>query len=420
MKVETKFGTQQGTQDSWVGKGEVITDGQDAHVVKRGSRVGVDDVPAKTEGSDNSAVLGNLPWIRLSQKLGHPVTYAQATRDAAEKIETYDKMFSKKRSDDIETRRGTGSITRGTEMLREKQRMAAIGQDLQFIQQAQQDQADERPIHEMSKNYNKGKDMPKYAWGADAWGNIVTSGLGMLGGIGQYLTAYNQKLNSPNVYAANPYERQALTTLAGLRDNPYNQLRAMQDVEARNRYATSQSGGLTGSQKYLANVASGIGMQRNYADILHRSNQLNNQYKAQWANAALQAGAGNAQRQQAANQYRDEAYARAHAARQQQMQMGLQNTLGQIQQYYANEFKRRQFDRTMDLYWAEQKAKYPEVYGDKKTTTTAGAFTPKNDIFTPKSLQSSILPGNINVLRYDDWRKIFELPIGNKAWRYGE
>lgn len=420
MKVETKFGTQQGTQDSWVGKGEVITDGNEAHVVKRGSRVGTDDVPAKTEGSDNSAVLGNLPWIRLSQQLGHPVTYAQATRDAAEKIETYDKMFSKKRSDDVETRRGTGSVTRSTEMLREKMRNKAIGQELQFIQQAQQDQADERPIHEASKSYNKGKDLPGYAWGADAWGNIVTSGLGMLGGIGQYISARKQKLNAPEIYAANPYERQALTTLAGLRDNPYNQLRAMQDVEARNRYATAQSGGLTGAQKYLANVASGIGMQRNYADVLSRSNQLNNQYKAQWANAALQTGTQTASRQQAANQYRDEAYARAHAARQQQMQMGLQNTLGQIQQYYANEFKRRQFDRTMDLYWAEMRAKHPELYGDKKSVTASGTFTPKNDFFTPKSLQGSILPGNANALRYDDWRKIFGLPIGDKAWRYGE
>lgn len=358
MKVETKFGTQQGTQDSWVGKGEVITDGNDAHVVKRGSRIGTDDVPAKTEGREDSAVLGNLPWIRLSQQLGHPITYAQATRSAAEKIETYDKLFSKKRSDDIETRRGTGSVTKTTETLREKARSRAIGQELGFIQQAQQDQATERPIHEMAKNYNKGKNLPCHAWGTDAWGNIITSGLGTLAGVGQYINARNQKLNSPDVYAPNQYERQGLTTLAGLRDNPYNQLRAMQDVEARNRFAMSQSGGLTGSQKYLANVSSGIGLQRNYADILYRSNQLNNQYKAAWANAAINAGQADAQRRQAANQYRDEAYARSHAARQQQMQMGIQNTLGAIQQYYANEFKRNQFDRTMALYWAEHEAKY--------------------------------------------------------------
>jgi hypothetical protein len=62
----------------------------------------------------------------------------------------------------------------------------------------------------------------------------------------------------------------------------------------------------------------------------------------------------------AANQYRDEAYARAHAARQQQMQMAVQNGLGQIQQYYANEFKRNQFNRMMELYWAEHNANHPK------------------------------------------------------------
>lgn len=357
MNVETKFGNKEGRQDSWVGKGEVLTDGDSAHVVRHGSRVGTDDVPAKTEGVDESAVLGNLPWIRMSQALGHPITYAEGTRDAATKIETYDKLYNKKRSDDVETRRGTGSITKATETLRERQRNAMIGQELALVNQATEDQATERPLHEMG-SYSCGKNMPKYDTG---WiPNAITSGLGIAASIGQYVNAYKQRLNNPNIYAANPYEQQALTTLAGLRDNPYNQLRAMQDVEARNRYAISQSGGLTGSQKYLANVAGGIGLQRNYADVLQRANAQNNQYKAQWASSALNAGNAVAQRMQAANQYRDDAYARAHAARQQQMQMAIQNGLGQVQQYYANEFKRDQFNRMMDLYWAEHNAKYPQ------------------------------------------------------------
>ena len=394
MKVETKFGTEQGGQDSWVGKGEVLTDGDSAHVVKRGSRVGTDDVPAKTEGDAQSAVLGNLPWIRMSQMLGHPVTYAEATRDAAEKIETYDKLYNKKRSDDIETRRGTGSVTRATEMLREKQRMASIGQELDLINQATQDQKEERPMHEMG-SYSCGKNLPKYDAG---WiPNAITAGLGLAASVGQYVNARNQKLNNPNIYAANPYEQQVLTTLAGLRDNPYNQFRAMQDVEARNRYAISQSGGLTGSQKYLANVAGGIGLQRNYADVLQRAHAQNNQYKAQWANAALQTGAQTAQRQMAANQYRDEAYAKSHAARQQQMQMAIQNGLGQVQQYYANEFKRDQFNRMMDLYWAEHKAKY----GDKPTAVN---INPATRTSTEKSIQA--MRNNIAPLRqsfYNNW-----------------
>lgn len=412
MKVETKFGTKQGGQDSWVGKGEVLTDGYWAHVVERGSRIGIDDVPAKTdsepaqsydEGKDGeTGVIGNNPWIKMSKILGQDITFAEATRDAAAKIEEYDNRFNKKLSDDIETRRGTGSVTRATNQLKNKMRESIVGNEVAFIQQALEDQKNERSVSDQDAGW-----IP----------NAITSGLGIAASIGQYINARNQKLNSPNIYAANPYEQQALTTLAGLRDNPYNQLRAMQDVEARNRYAISQSGGLTGSQKYLANVAGGIGLQRNYADVLQRAHAQNNQYKAQWANAALQTGAQAAQRQMAANQYRDEAYARAHAARQQQMQMAVQNGLGQIQQYYANEFKRNQFNRMMELYWAEHNANHP----NKNTTSTVPTtkFVPKNEIFTPKSLQGSILPGNTNALTYNDWRNIMGLPVGDKAWRYG-
>ena len=230
-------------------------------------------------------------------------------------------------------------------------------------------------MHEMG-SYDCGKNLPKYDAG---WiPNAITSGLGIAASIGQYVNARNQKLNSPNIYAANPYEQQALTALAGLRDNPYNQFRAMQDVEARNRYAISQSGGLTGSQRYLANVAGGIGLQRNYADVLQRAHTQNNQYKAQWANAALQTGAQAAQRQMAANQYRDEAYARAHAARQQQMQMAIQNGLGQVQQYYANEFKRNQFNRMMELYWAEQNANHPKRSEDANINPATRASAEKS------------------------------------------
>lgn len=418
MKVETKFGTKQGGQDSWVGKGEVLTDGYWTHVVERGSRIGIDDVPAKTEsetaqsydgGKDGeTGVIGNNPWIKMSKMLGQTITFAEATRDAATKIEQYDNKFNKKLSDDIETRRGTGSITRATNQLKNKMRESLVGNEVAFIQQALEDQKNERSASDQLDTYNCGKNLPKHDAG---WiPNAITSGLGIAASIGQYVNARNQKLNSPNIYAANPYEQQALTTLAGLRDNPYNQLKAMQDVEARNRYAISQSGGLTGSQKYLANVAGGIGLQRNYADVLQRAHTQNNQYKAQWANAALQTGAQTAQRQMAANQYRDEAYARSHAARQQQMQMAIQNGLGQVQQYYANEFKRNQFNRMMELYWAEQNAKYPQ-----KTSTIPHANSIGLGVYEKPDRGTVTLKNSLGPVggQYDlDYlRKIMQIPI---------
>jgi hypothetical protein len=39
-------------------------------------------------------------------------------------------------------------------------------------------------------------------------------------------------------------------------------------TEARNKYNINRIGGLSGAQKYLASVQSGIGLQKNIADII--------------------------------------------------------------------------------------------------------------------------------------------------------
>lgn len=311
-----------------------------------------------------------------------------------------------KHSDELDLRTGTGSIARTTRRLNEQNKQNEAGESLNIVDYAMNMQ----PYVRAAKC---GKDMPGYSGGkitgtdsraykrrqgtldaseqladldgiiapnilkepetpvvpetaptrSSSWGgvgNAIASGLTALGGLSQILQAKNQSLSRPTTYAPNQYERQALTTMASRRANVYPQLQAMRDTEARNRWAIRNSGGLTGAQKYLANVASGIGLQRNYANVIDAANQLNNQYKGEWANAALQVGSQNAQRMQNSNQYRDEAYAKAHGARTQMEQMGMFNMLNAIQQFYANEFKRHQFERTMGLY--DQDYRYNKSY----------------------------------------------------------
>lgn len=303
-----------------------------------------------------------------------------------------------KHSDELDLRTGTGSIARTTRRLNEQNKRNEAGESLNIVDYAMNMQ----PYVRAAKC---GKDMPGYSGGkitgtdsraykrrqgtleadeqlqspdaipipnlymvpdpktpdpkdpdvtrSSSWGgigNAIASGLTALGGLSQILGARSQSLSSPTTYAPNQYERQALTTMANRRASVYPQLQAMRDTEARNRWAIRNSGGLTGAQKYLANVVSGIGLQRNYASVIDAANQLNNQYKGEWANAALQVGTQNAQRMQNSNQYRDEAYAKAHGARTQMEQVGMFNMLNAIQQFYANEFKRHQFERTMGLY----------------------------------------------------------------------
>lgn len=166
--------------------------------------------------------------------------------------------------------------------------------------------------------------------------NLIASIAGMGMSLGQYLDAKGQDIKTPDIYAANPYERQALSTMANIRVSPYaamNKVRDMNRVAAR---LINTSGGLSGGQKYSALVGSMLGTQRNMADVLTSTQAQNNQYRQQYAQLAGELGAKDAANRMAANQYNTEYAAKAHAARQQGMQQGMTNFLGQLQQYIAN------------------------------------------------------------------------------------
>lgn len=182
------------------------------------------------------------------------------------------------------------------------------------------------------------------------WANAITSAAGILGGAAQFIGARNEKLNRPDTYASNPFDRQAMEAMASRRPNTNAKLAEMAHAEARNRYNINRMGGLGGAQRYLAGVASGIGLQRNIADVIGLGNQELNQYKGDWSKLASELGAQIAQRRQNANQYLEEAYARSHGARTQMEQMGMQNMLGAFNQYYKNLDKLNRFNRTMAYY----------------------------------------------------------------------
>ncbi|QOR57918.1 hypothetical protein KNV62_gp33 [uncultured phage cr273_1] len=166
--------------------------------------------------------------------------------------------------------------------------------------------------------------------------NLIASIAGMGMSLGQYLDAKGQDIRTPDIYAANPYERQALSTMANIRVSPYaamNKVRDMNRVAAR---LINTSGGLSGGQKYSALVGSMLGTQRNMADVLTSTQAQNNQYRQQYAQLAGELGAKDAANRMAANQYNTEYAAKAHAARLQGIQQGMTNFLGQLQQYIAN------------------------------------------------------------------------------------
>ena len=243
---------------------------------------------------------------------------------------------------------------------------------------------------EMAKNGR----LPKFDNG---WiGNAITSGLGALGGLSQWLEAKNSTPKKTNSYRDNPYEGVSLDILSRLGISPFPTMQKLRNAEARANRAIDMSGGLTTGQRTLTRLAALNNTQRAVADALQNIQMQNNNYFADYAKTALAAGAANAQRAMQANMYDEEMYAKAHAARQQGMQMGMRNMIDSVGSYWQNAFKQNQFDRMMNLYQQDMDLKKDEIQSMVKTTDTNKT--------KKKSTTSSINPtysGNYNLKK--DW-----------------
>ena len=195
--------------------------------------------------------------------------------------------------------------------------------------------------------FRNGKDkLPGFVGGNNWW----VDGLGVATGLGQLFSSAFQRVKKPNTYVSNPYANAALTGLAGLNINPYPMMQQMRDQENRNLYQINRAGGLSGAQKAFANVATGIGTQRNIADLGANIQAQNNQYKTNYYSTLLNAGQADRAARIGANQYDLDYFSKAHNAKLQMSQMGIYNMLNALQQGYANAFKRKQFNKVYDLY----------------------------------------------------------------------
>ena len=236
--------------------------------------------------------------------------------------------------------------------------------------------------------------LPKFDNG---WlGNAITSGIGALGGLSQWLEAKNSTPKKTNSYRANPYEQEALTTLASLDINPYPITTQLRNAEDRSNKAIDMSGGLSTGQRTLSRLAALHNTQQNIANMLASLQNQRNQYKSAYATAALNAGQADRQAQMAAYQWDEDMYAKAHAARQQGMQMGMRNMIDSVGSYWQNAFKQNQFDRMMNLYQQDMDLKKDEIQSMVKATDTNKT--------KKKSTTSSINPtysGNYNLKK--DW-----------------
>ena len=354
--VLTSVGKVNAKPNARVAAGESIIDNIDdvnkttGHVVKTG-KVGKDTNLANL--NDNTIVLGqDVDWRTGSTFRDQSLPYTLA-------LEKINKKYENRTNEKLNKFRGRlgydsdkfqqEQVNKIKQPIVDKLKDLSDQQALQHQQQEQMYTQQDLPGFRDGKNKNRQIDygyIERPSW----LSNAIPMGIGALTSIGQYLQARNQSIHTPDIYAGNPYERAALQEQAKLRINPYEAIKRVYDQDRVNRYEINRAGGLSGAQKYLANVALGLGTQQNIADTIQKAQETNNQYRGKWAEMAANLGNALAQRRQQANQYNTEYAASAHAARQQGMQMGLRNFMDYIQQYAANEYKRKTGNGMLSLY----------------------------------------------------------------------
>lgn len=380
-KVWTPNGLQTAPLNSMVGKGESIINYNtgNASLVTKGIK-GRDTEGSSVQDNDNNVIAGNdKDYIGyLHGKTPGLMSFADQVAPITARVQMLNSLIKDNKHPEL------SSLSKITKQINtnevDKVRKPLMNQ-MKEITDRQAYQHDINDKYEYMTNlnnkYNYGKN--KYADGKDSWmlglGRLIPSIIES----GELLNWVKNKPKGSNVYASNPYSAAALQKLSQLKYSPYNELRASQNAERRAAYALNQSGGLTGSQKYLGKVASGIAGMKEDADIYRNAQLQNDKYSQNWAEAALQAGEQQAQRRQAANQYDYETYARAQGARTKGIETHLAGLSALAQKGIADKIKKDQFDDIMGLYnkqlTAQDRENLRNSNGGQSTTNT-GTYSP--------------------------------------------
>ena len=381
-QVWTPNGLQTAPLNSMVGKGESIINYNtgDASLVTKGIK-GRDTEGSSVQDNDNNVIAGNdKDYIGyLHGKTPGLMSFADQVAPITARVQMLNSLIKDNKHPELSS---LSKITKQVNTNEVDKIRKPLMNQMKEITDRQAYQHDINDKYEYMANlnnkYNYGKN--KYADGKDSWmlglGRLIPSVIES----GELLNWVKNKPKGSNVYASNPYSAAALQKLSQLKYSPYNELRASQNAERRAAYALNQSGGLTGSQKYLGKVASGIAGIKEDADIYRNAQLQNDKYSQNWAEAALQAGEQQAQRRQSANQYDYETYARAQGARTKGIETHLAGLSALAQKGIADKIKKDQFDDIMGLYNRQLTAQDREnlrnsIYGDYSTTNT-GTYSP--------------------------------------------
>lgn len=172
----------------------------------------------------------------------------------------------------------------------------------------------------------------------------------VIAGIGQLVSGLNEDIKTSNSYVPNRFGDYAADKLRRLHVSDYPILPELYNQYAKTMYAISNSGGLSGGQRTLARLAAMNNLQNNYAKLL-QSNQLqNNNYTANYADYISKLGAQEAADRMKAYVFDLDYNSKSHAAKQERINKGIENTIAGTQQIAKDITKYKQFAHMMNLY----------------------------------------------------------------------
>lgn len=342
--VWTPTGYRSGNVNSLVGKGESIInyENQTGTLVSKGER-GIDNQPSSVHKNDNNVIIGNDVDVTTGYKFSDQAAPYTKTLEYVNKQESKAGRYE-----------NLSSLSKQTSLFQKSQTQKlkeSVMQNLKDISDRQKLQHDlENNIYKQY-NYDTGKDRT-FNWKDAA--NIASRQLpavfGMLASLNQYNTYNREPVKYHNTYKSNPYAKQALNGLASQRYDIYPQLKEIRDAERRGDYAINNSGGMSGSQRYMARVANALGTQRNIANAFREAQDINSKYKQQYYSTLLGAGENERQARTQAAQHDWADYVASHGAKYKGRDTAVANMLNQLNQGFANEFKYNTWKDTLRLY----------------------------------------------------------------------
>lgn len=341
-KVWTPAGEQYGPINGRIGKGESQWDfinGQASYVDKGVKRA--DDQFTSAENGDHIYIAGN------DIDMTNGISFADQAAKPAQEVEKTNKLIN-----EIQNGRGNDK----TKELNLKQ--ANLYKE-QLLQKGKEIMNRQEKQHKMlgllqSRSYDDGKD----------WSSLINYGTTSLPYIFGLTTAMGQKnmykklpMHAESPYAINNYANIALDKLASLKYDPYNPINAVKDAYRQQLYNINNAGGMSPGQRMIQQAKLNSTYQRNIADTYDKANEINNNYKAQYAQAMLQEGARDAAARQQANQIQQERIREANAQKLRGIESANQGILNSLSGFAKNlynnyqQFRSERYnDRLLDLY----------------------------------------------------------------------